>query len=388
MKLQEVCQRRSVGRIESAGGYTIPSSRRYLVPMSEPIHLFSPITLRGVTARNRVFVSPMCQYSSEDGFVDDWHLVHLGSRAVGGAGLVMSEAAAVTPEGRISYADLGIWSDEHVDRLRRVTAFIAEHGAVPAIQLAHAGRKASTAPPWEGPDALEAPGRRWEPVAPTDRPFSDVSPVPRRLSTTEVHELVDAFAAAAARSLMAGFHAIEIHGAHGYLVHEFLSPLANDRDDEYGGDFEGRTRFLMEIVAAVRAAIGEEVPLLVRLSATDWHDEGWKLDDSVELARRLAAAGVDLVDCSSAGIAPSVPVPVGTGYQTHLAAAVRAGAGIASGAVGLITSPQQADHIVRSGQADVMLLARELLRDPYWPHRAAKALGVEAAAPAQYRRAL
>lgn len=355
--------------------------------MSESIHLFSPITLRGVTARNRIFVSPMCQYSSEGGFADDWHLVHLGSRAVGGAGLVMSEAAAITPEGRISYADLGIWSDEHVDGLRRVTAFVAGHGAVPAIQLAHAGRKASTAPPWEGPDALEAPGRTWEPVAPTDRPFSDASPKPRRLSTTEVHELVDAFAAAAARSLMAGFQAIEIHGAHGYLVHEFLSPLSNDRDDEYGGDFDGRTRFLMEIVAAVRAAIGEEVPLFVRLSATDWHDEGWSVDDSVELARRLAAAGVDLVDCSSAGVVPSVPVPVGTGYQTHLAAAVRAGAGVASGAVGLITSPEQADHIVRSGQADVVLLARELLRDPYWPYRAAKALGVETEAPRQYRRA-
>lgn len=355
--------------------------------MNEPIHLFSPIAIRSVTVRNRVFVSPMCQYSCDDGFANDWHLVHLGSRAIGGAGLVMSEAAAVVPEGRISYADLGIWSDEHVDALRPVTRFVDDHGAVPAIQLAHAGRKASTPPPGVDASSLASPGRSWQPVAPTDRPFADDSPVPHRLEPREVRDLVDEFAAAAARSLMAGFRAIEIHAAHGYLIHEFLSPLANDRDDEYGRDFGGRVRFLMEIVEAVRSAIGEEIPLLVRISATDWKEGGWTVDDSVELANRLRDAGVDLVDCSSAGIVPSAPIPVGTGYQTHLAATVRSRAGIATGAVGLITSPQQADHIVRCGQADVVLLGRELLRDPYWPYRAARTLGVELPAPVQYRRA-
>ena len=355
--------------------------------MSDVTHLFTPLQLRGVRLPNRICVSPMCQYSSEDGFATDWHLVHLGSRAVGGAGLVMAEATAVTPEGRISYGDLGIWSDEHVDALRRVTGFIAEHGAVPAIQLAHAGRKASTARPWDDPAALQGAGRTWEPVSPTANPFSPSSLVPRALTTAEVHDLVDAFAAGAARALIAGFQAIEIHAAHGYLVHQFLSPLSNDRADEYGGDFDGRTRFLREIVAAVRVAIGDERPLLVRISATDWLDDGWSLDDSIRLAGVLRESGVDLVDCSSGGIVPSAPIPVGTGFQTPLATAVRTGARVATGAVGLITSPQQADHIIRSGQADVVLLARELLRDPYWAYHAARSLGADVPAPDQYARA-
>ncbi|MFW6232046.1 MAG: NADH:flavin oxidoreductase/NADH oxidase [Spirochaetota bacterium] len=355
--------------------------------MSEPNHLFTPLTIRGVTFRNRIFVSPMCQYSSDDGFASDWHLVHLGSRAIGGAGMVMTEATAVTPEGRISYADLGIWEDTHIPKLKEITEFIVKHGAVPAIQLAHAGRKASTAPPWLGPESLAEPDRTWEPVSSTSRPFSDTLATPRALSTEEVHDVVDAFVAAAARSLIAGFQAVEIHAAHGYLIHQFLSPLANDREDEYGGDFDGRVRLLREIVQAVRVSIGEEVPMLVRISATDWHEEGWTIDDSVRLASLLKEDGADLIDCSSGGVVPAVPIPVGTGYQTELAAAVRLRAGIASGAVGLITSPQQADHIIRSGQADVVLLAREMLRDPYWAHRAARALGHDPYVPVQYSRA-
>jgi 2,4-dienoyl-CoA reductase-like NADH-dependent reductase (Old Yellow Enzyme family) len=299
----------------------------------------------------------------------------------------MAEATAVTPEGRISHGDLGIWSDEHVDALRRVTRFVADHGAVPAIQLAHAGRKAATARPWEDSASLEMDGRSWEPVSPTSRRFSPASPAPRSLTTGEVHDLVDAFVAGAARALIPGFRVIEIHAAHGYLVHQFLSPLSNDRTDEYGGDFDGRTRFLREIVAAVRVAVGKEVPVFVRISATDWLEDGWSVDDSIRLAALLREAGVDLVDCSSGGIVPSAPIPVGTGFQTPLAAAVRSGARIATGAVGLITSPQQADHIIRSGQADVVLLARELLRDPYWPYHAARSLGVELPSPDQYARA-
>jgi 2,4-dienoyl-CoA reductase-like NADH-dependent reductase (Old Yellow Enzyme family) len=354
--------------------------------MSEHNHLFSPLTIRGTTFRNRIFVSPMCQYSSVDGFASDWHLVHLGSRAIGGAGLVMSEATAVTPEGRISYADLGIWEDTHIPKLKAITDFIAEHGAVPAIQLAHAGRKAATAPPWLSAESLDETGRTWEPVSSTARPFSDQLAMPHPLTTEEVHDVIDAFVAAAARSLIAGFQAVEIHAAHGYLLHQFLSPLANDRDDEYGGDFDGRVRIVREIVQAVRVSIGEEAPMLVRISATDWHEGGWTIDDSVRLSSLLKEDGADLIDCSSGGIVPSVPIPVGTGYQTSLAAAVRSQAGIASGAVGLITSPEQADHIIRSGQADVVLLAREMLRDPYWPYRAARALGQEIEAPPQYAR--
>lgn len=326
----------------------------------------------------------MCMYSSTDGYANEWHMVHLGSRAVGGAGLVMTEATAVSPEGRITAEDLGLWSDDQIDGLQRITAYISEHGAVPAIQLAHAGRKAGTRPPWE-PREEGTFEVAWTPVSPTGQRFSERTGEPHRLSTEEVHGLVDAFVAAAARAVIAGFQAIEIHAAHGYLIHQFLSPLANDRDDEYGGSFENRARFLTETARAIRLAIGE-LPLLVRISATDWREDGWSVEDSVRLAGVLGEAGVDLVDCSSGGILPDVPIPVGTGFQTPLAAAIRAGGAVASGAVGLITAPAQADHIIRSGQADVVFLGREMLRDPYWPRRAAAELGAVITAPQQYER--
>ncbi|TVQ21304.1 MAG: NADH:flavin oxidoreductase/NADH oxidase [Spirochaetaceae bacterium] len=355
--------------------------------MNDDAHLFSALTVRGVTIRNRIFVSPMCQYSCVDGDATDWHLVHLGSRAVGGAGLVMAEAAAVSPEGRISWGDLGIWDDRHVDRLRPVARFISEHGAVPAIQLAHAGRKAATRRPWDAPDAPLPADARWETVSATARAFSADSAAPRALSTAETAALPGLFAAAAARSIDAGFTVVEIHAAHGYLLHQYLSPLANDRTDEYGGDFDGRTRLLLETVAAVRDAVGDAIPVFVRISATDWRNDGWSVDDSVRLARLLDHAGVDLVDCSSGGIVPNVPIPVGPGFQTPLAAAVRLQAGIRTGAVGMITAPEQADQIVRTGHADAVLLARELLRDPYWPYHAARRLGHDVPAPPQYQRA-
>ncbi len=355
--------------------------------MSDVVHLFSALQLRDVTIPNRIFVSPMCQYSCTNGLATDWHLVHLGSRAVGGAGLVMAEAAAVAPEGRISWGDLGIWSDEQVDRLRPVARFISEHGAVPAIQLAHAGRKAATRRPWDAPEAPLPAEALWQPVSATARTFSGDSPTPRALSTAETAALPGLFAAAAARSLDAGFTVVEIHAAHGYLIHQYLSPLANDRTDDYGGGFDGRARLLLETVAAVRDAVGARTPVLVRISATDWRDDGWTVEDSVRLARSLDASGVDLVDCSSGGIVPDVPIPVGPGFQTPLASAVRSGAGISTGAVGMITSPEQADQIVRTGQADAVLLARELLRDPYWPYHAARKLGRPIATPPQYLRA-
>ena len=355
--------------------------------MDTTLHLFSPYTIRGTTCRNRIFVSPMCQYSCHDGYATDWHLVHLGSRAAGGAGLVMAEAAAVCPEGRISYGDLGIWSDEQVDGLHRVASFLSRNGAVPAIQLAHAGRKAATARPWDEPGALNVSGRTWEPVSSTSRPFSPESLPPRALTGEEIRDLVDSFASAATRAMMAGFGVVEVHAAHGYLIHQFLSPLCNDRHDEYGGSFDGRTRLLSEVVGAVRLAVGDEVPVFVRISATDWLDGGWTLADSVRLAALLRGRGADLIDCSSGGIVPSAPIPVGPGFQTPLAAAVRSGAGIPTGAVGLITAPEQADQIIRTGQADVVLLGREVLRDPYWPYRAARRLGHDIDVPKQYARA-
>lgn len=356
----------------------------YLLAMQSPAHLFSPLTIRETTFRNRVWLSPMCMYSSEEGYSNEWHMVHLGSRAVGGAGLVMTEATAVSPEGRITAEDLGLWNDDQIDGLSRITSFIRQYGAVPAIQLAHAGRKAGTRPPWE-PRNSGDPVVDWTPVSPTAQRFSERSGEPHCLSTDEVHGLIDAFVASAARAVIAGFQAIEIHAAHGYLIHQFLSPLANDREDEYGGSFENRTRFLTETAKATRLAIGE-LPLFVRISATDWRDDGWTVDDSVRLAASLAEVGVDLIDCSSGGILPDVPIPVGTGFQTPLAAAVRAAGAVASAAVGLITAPAQADHIIRSGQADAVFLGREMLRDPYWTRRAADELGADLGAPNQYDR--
>jgi 2,4-dienoyl-CoA reductase-like NADH-dependent reductase (Old Yellow Enzyme family) len=330
----------------------------------------------------------MCEYSSMDGFANDWHLVHLGSRAVGGAGLVMTEAAAVTPEGRISPGDLGIWKDAHVEALGRIAAFLKGQGAVPGMQLAHAGRKASTDLPWRGGKPLSPDEGGWTPIqAPSAVAFADGYQTPEALSPAAIWEIVEAFAQAAARALAAGFEVIELHAAHGYLMAEFLSPLANRRTDDYGGSFEGRTRFVREVVDAVRRVWPDRLPLFMRISASDWVEEGWTLEDSVALCGGLRSMGVDLVDCSSGGIVPNAKIPVGAGYQVPFAQEVRRRAGIATGAVGLITAPMQADQIVRSGQADLVFLARELLRDPYWPLHAAAAVHQDVPWPKQYERA-
>jgi 2,4-dienoyl-CoA reductase-like NADH-dependent reductase (Old Yellow Enzyme family) len=337
--------------------------------------------------RNRIFVSPMCQYSSRDGLPRDWHLVHLGSRAVGGAGMVMVEATAVTAEGRISPGDSGIWSDAHAEAFQRITRFISEQGAVPAIQLAHAGRKAGTDAPWRGGAPLAVAAGGWTPLAPSAVPFADGYALPRGMGATDMDEVVAAFVAAARRAHAAGFHCIEVHMAHGYLLHEFLSPLANHRDDDYGGSLENRMRLPLRVAAAVRDVWPAELPLLVRISATDWAEGGWDMDQSLELCRRLRALGVDMIDCSSGGMIPDAVIPAGPGYQTPFAARIRREANIATAAVGLITAPAQAEHILRSGQADAVFLAREMLRDPYWPLHAAQALRVDVEWPVQYQRA-
>ncbi len=350
--------------------------------------LFEPLTLRGVTLRNRITVSPMCEYSSEDGFANDWHLVHLGSRAVGGAGLVFTEASAVTPGGRISPADLGIYRDEHVEKLREIAGFIHDHGAVAGIQLAHAGRKASTAVPWFGGKPVDPSEGGWQPIfGPSAVPFADDYQVPHALTRDEIAEVVVAFARAARRALLAGFRVAEIHAAHGYLLHEFLSPLSNERTDEYGGSFENRTRVVREVVRAVRGVWPAELPLFIRISSTDWVEGGWDIDQSVALALELQPLGVDLVDCSSGGNVARANIPLAPGYQVPFAERIRAESGIATGAVGLITEAHQADEIIRSGQADIVLLAREMLRDPYWPLHAAAQLGVDVEWPKQYLRA-
>ncbi|MEV4884610.1 NADPH dehydrogenase NamA [Chitinophaga sp. CC14] len=350
-------------------------------------HLFSPLQLREITFRNRITVSPMCEYSSTDGFATNWHLVHLGSRAVGGAGLVLTEAAAVSPEGRISIHDLGIWKDEHIPMLQEITAFISAQGAVPGIQLAHAGRKASTLRPWEGSRALPAEDGGWEVVAPSAIPFNDVYPVPVALTETGIRKVKDDFKAAAIRALKAGFQVIEIHGAHGYLLHNFLSPLSNQRTDEYGGSFENRIRLLVETVEAVREVWPEQYPLLLRISATDWAEGGWTPEESVKLAAIVKEKGVDLVDCSSGGLAAHQQIKVGPLYQTPFAEKIRKEAGIATGAVGLITTAEEAESIIANGWADMVLMAREMLRDPYFPLRAAHELGAEIKWPVQYERA-
>ncbi|MFN8092613.1 MAG: NADH:flavin oxidoreductase/NADH oxidase [Vicinamibacteria bacterium] len=349
--------------------------------------LFTPLRLRELSLKNRVFVSPMCQYSSVDGFPNDWHLVHLASRAVGGAALVVVEATAVVPEGRITPADAGLWNDAQAEAWGAVARLVKSRGAAAGIQLAHAGRKASTDAPWRGGGPVGPADGGWEVVAPSARAFADGSPTPRALTRDEVPAVPGAFAAAARRARDAGFDVVEIHMAHGYLLHQFLSPLANTRDDDYGGPFENRVRLPLEVVRAVRAAWPEERPLFVRISATDWAEGGWDLPQSVELARRLRALGVDLVDCSSGGLVPHAKVPVGPGFQVPFAETIRREAGVATGAVGLITDPAQAESIVASGQADAVLLARALLRDPYWPLHAAKALGVDVPWPDQYLRA-
>jgi 2,4-dienoyl-CoA reductase-like NADH-dependent reductase (Old Yellow Enzyme family) len=350
--------------------------------------LFEPLQIRGVTLPNRIVVSPMCQYSYTNGMANDWLFVHLGSRAVGGAGVVIAEASAVLPEGRISPYDLGIWSDAHADALAPAARFIKSQRSVPAIQIAHAGRKASTRRPWEGGEAAPVDEGGWREVhAPSAKPFSDTYPKPTALTKAGIQRIVAAFGEAAARAAQAGFELIEIHSAHGYLLHEFLSPLTNERTDEYGGDLHSRARALYEVVAAVRQRIPEKIALFVRVSATDWVPGGLKVEDVVEVAKRLKGMGVDVIDCSSGGTVPGAHIPFGPGYQTPFAQRIRAEADIKTAAVGMIIEPAQAEHILRSGQADVVLLAREMLRDPYWPMHAAQALGVHANWPIQYLRA-
>jgi 2,4-dienoyl-CoA reductase-like NADH-dependent reductase (Old Yellow Enzyme family) len=349
--------------------------------------LFDPIAFRSLTLANRIVVSPMCEYSSVDGYSNDWHLVHLGSRAVGGAALVMTEATAVAANGRISPQDLGIYEDGHVPGLARIVRFIHDQKTFAGIQLAHAGRKASTARPWDGGGRLGPDAGGWQPVAPTAEPFAENYPVPCPLGVGEIAQIVTAFRVAAERALAAGFDVIEIHGAHGYLIHEFLSPLINTRRDEYGGSFQNRARLCLEIVDAVRGVWPERLPLFIRISATDWKAGGWDVDEAVALARLLKDRGVDLVDCSSGGAVHDQQIAVGPGYQVPFAERIRRDAGIPTGAVGLITDAHQADAIVTNGQADLVLLARELLRDPYWPLHAADKLDVVVPWPAQYLRA-
>ncbi len=356
---------------------------------TEMSKLFEPFTLRGVTLRNRVGVSPMCQYSSEDGLMTDWHLVHLGSRALGGAGLVITEAAAVEARGRITPQDAGIWKDEHIAPMARITAYLKKQGAVPSIQLAHAGRKASTRRPWDGSGPVSDAEGGWEPVGPSALPFEDGWRVPRALTIDEIQAVQTKFVEAARRAQAAGFEWFELHAAHGYLAHEFLSPLSNTRADAYGGSFENRIRFTVETAKLLRDALPAHLPLTVRLSCTDWAEGGWTLDESIALSVRLKAVGVDLIDCSSGGNLPHANIPVGPGYQVPFAEAIKQKAGIPTAAVGMITEPAQADEIIQSGRADLVLLARASLRDPYWPVHAARALGEPNALPAppQYLRA-
>ena len=349
--------------------------------------LFSSLRLRELEFHNRVFVSPMCQYSATEGLANAWHLVHLGSRAVGGAALVMVEATAVTPEGRISPGDMGLWSDAHAEALKPIAQFIKAQGAIPGIQLAHAGRKASVDAPWRGGRPLDTASGSWQTVAPSALPFAPGSPVPHALERAEISQVLEAFVAAARRARSAGFEVVELHLAHGYLLHEFLSPLSNQRHDEYGGSLENRARFPRQVAQAVRALWPQQLPVFVRISATDWVEGGWDLAQSIQLARWLKEDGIDLIDCSSAGLVGNARVPAGPGYQTPFATAIREQAGIATGAVGLITEPAQAEHIVATGLADVVFMAREFLRNPYWPLRAARELSVEVHWPEQYERA-
>jgi 2,4-dienoyl-CoA reductase-like NADH-dependent reductase (Old Yellow Enzyme family) len=351
-------------------------------------HLFSPFTLRSVTFRNRVGVSPMCQYSATDGVANDWHLVHLGSRAVGGAGLVIVEATAVAPKGRITPGCLGLWGEQHIEPLARIAKFVKEHGAVAGIQIAHAGRKASADLPWNGGAHLSDAQGGWETIAPSAIPFGgDLPKIPRAMTEADIARVQHDFVATAQRALAAGFNFLELHAAHGYLFNEFLSPLANRRMDQYGGSFENRVRFLVDTARAVRQVWPDHLPLAVRISAIDWMPGGWQIEDSIALAKLLKAEGVDLMDCSSGGGVPDAKIKVEPGYQVPFAEQVRRGADIATAAVGFITEPKQADDIVCSGQADLVLLARQMLVDPYWPAHAAKALGHKLTPPNQYARA-
>lgn len=351
--------------------------------------LFEKYKIRGIEFRNRIWVSPMCQYSSIDGMPTDWHLVHLGSRAVGGAGLVIMEATAVSPEGRISPSDAGIWSDDHAEAYKKITNFIKSTGAVAGIQIAHAGRKASTGEPWNGGKKVEKSKGGWETVAPSAIAFSDDYPNPREMTKTEIEKTTEDFVAAAKRAVQAGFEVIEIHAAHGYLFHEFLSPLSNKRTDEYGGGLANRTRFLLETAQKVRESVPENLPVFVRISATDWTENGWDLAQSIELCQKLKNIGIDLIDVSTGGNISTANIPVAPNYQVPFAKEIREKAEIATGAVGMITDAQQAEEILQKGEADAILIAREFLRDPYFPFTAAKELGEEIEyVPNQYRRAI
>ncbi len=353
------------------------------------IDLLSPLTIRGETFRNRIVMSPMCQYCAEEGLANDWHLVHLGSRAVGGVALVMVEATAVTRDGRISPGDMGIWGEQHVEPLARIARFVQSQGAVAGIQLAHAGRKASCEPPWKGGAKLTAPETGgWPVVAPSPLPFNDGDPVPITLDQAGIDGILNAFEAAARRALAAGFRVIEIHAAHGYLLHEFLSPLSNQRTDPYGGNLDNRMRLLLQVAERLRRIMPRELPLFVRISATDWADGGWDIEQCVVLARRLKDLGVDLIDVSSGGLVPRVRIPVGKGYQVPFARKIRDEAGIMTGAVGLITEAQHADEIVTAGDADLVFIARELLREPYWALKTQHELGAEPSWPTQYGYAI
>jgi 2,4-dienoyl-CoA reductase-like NADH-dependent reductase (Old Yellow Enzyme family) len=353
------------------------------------MNLFDPFKIREITFRNRVAVSPMCEYSSEDGFANDWHLVHLGSRAVGGAGTVLTEAIAVTADGRISPSDLGIWKDEHIENLARIVRFIRRQGGIAGTQLAHAGFKASTPVPWlNQPGSVSVEDGGWRPIySSTTKGFTPDSIQPEALTPEGIATITHAFAEGARRSLEAGYELVEIHGAHGYLIHQFLSPLVNNRNDQYGGSFENRTRILREVIQAVRKVWPERLPLWLRISASDWTEGGWTIEDSVALARQVKPLGVDLIDCSSGGILAGAKIPVGPGYQTAFSERVKREANMLTGAIGMITAPEQAQHILTTGQADVVLLAREMLRDPYWPLRAAGVLKQQITWPKQYERA-
>lgn len=349
--------------------------------------LFEPLQIKSIKLKNRIVVSPMCEYSSIDGFSNDWHLVHLGSRAVGGAALIITEAAAVSPEGRISPDDLGIWKDEHIEGLKRITSFIESQASVAGIQLAHAGRKASHNCPWKGGKIISVEEGGWQTVAPDSIPFRPEERIPLALNIPAIKKVIADFKDAAKRAVKAGFKVIEIHAAHGYLLHSFLSPLSNQRQDEYGGSFENRIRIVLEVVDAIKSVWPEDLPLFIRISASDWTEGGWTLEESIQLTKILKNKGVNLVDCSSGGNIPNAKITVGPGYQVHFAEAIKKETGMLTGAVGIITTPEQAEEIVASGKADVVIMARQLLRDPYFPLHAAKTLGVDLPWPLQYERA-
>jgi 2,4-dienoyl-CoA reductase-like NADH-dependent reductase (Old Yellow Enzyme family) len=364
------------------------NNRNNLVRKKYPMNkLFSPLKIRGIELKNRIAVSPMCQYSSYNGMPTDWHLVHSGSRAVGGAALIIQEATAVSPEGRISPDDAGIWNDMQMEAYKRINAFIILRNCIPGIQLAHAGRKGSTYSPWKGNGEVGKEDGGWQTISPSPIQFTDNFPSPKEMDKEDIKKVIDDFCQAANRSIKAGFKLIELHMAHGYLVHEFLSPLSNLRNDEYGGSFESRCQFAIEIAKGVRGTIPEDFPLFARISASDWIEGGWDIEDSVQLSKKLKEVGVDLIDCSSGGNAPKAPIPAGPGYQIPFSEKIKQEAGILTGGIGFITSPEQADQIIRTGQADIVLLAREILRNPYWPMQAAKALKTEIEWPKQYERA-